>query len=127
MVKTSVEKLYFQTYENDEDCSGRLILRRPDDENEVVRIHADEPFTLTLAWITSMGYMPMGGVTTNGCYPTATFIPETDARYLVTEIYTRERCGLLLLKERDGEYAEHVEFQPRRGKRGWTESTSWCD
>ncbi|MFM0644022.1 hypothetical protein PQR14_06800 [Paraburkholderia bryophila] len=120
-----------QTYDNAETCSSRhsIALMRSDSKKTTVAVKASEPLSITMSVDRAIIPLPIGFVV-RGCNATVTFAPKNGASY-AAELVTGHDVCLIKLKQinADETTADVPEssLKIRNWKRGFDESSSFCD
>jgi hypothetical protein len=119
-----------QLYDQAETCSSRhnIALLRSDPEKRIA-VKADAPLSITMSIDKAIIPTPIGFIV-RGCNPTVTFVPKGGASYTAELVTQQDMCSIKVTQlTSDGTASEiaDVAAKVRKWKRGFSESSSFCD
>lgn len=140
-VKHTEHNSSVNSYINAENCSGgRPRVLTPHDTKDIkLNVPAGKAFSFSMSADLGISISPTvtsGGagakVNFQGCNPTVTFIPKEGEAYIARFIPPTKfkGCQIEVVKQvttESGIVEKSVEIRLRRWKRGFVESSSWCD
>lgn len=120
-----------QTYDDAQTCSSRhsIALMRAEAQKTTVAVKASAPLSITMSVDRAIIPLPIGFVV-RGCNPTVTFNPKNGASYTAELVTDHDMCSIKLAQINADETTNDVaegSVTIRKWKRGFDESSSFCD
>jgi hypothetical protein len=119
-----------QIYDHAETCSSRhnvaLLTAKP---KESITVRAGAPLSITIGVDRAVIPLPIGFIV-RGCNPTVTFTPQSNASYLADLVTAQNTCSIKLMRVNADQTTVDVpedSVEIRKWKRGFDESSSFCD